>query len=166
MGGAIVPWNPYVDSWGCALELGGRGLWKAIRTWGGVFTGGFRTLTWVHREQLALSGKMKVCYDPGISHQDTKGPSAFILDTPALRTVRNKCLLLQVTQTMVSRVTVAERLRHLVKQERMGAKGRKGMQRRGTTPSTQPCANAVSATAASKLEWLEHQGWRTLQGGK
>ena len=72
---------------------------------------------------FALSGKMKVCYDPGISHQDTKGPSAFILDTPALRTVRNKCLLLQVTQTMVFRVTVAERLGHLVKQERMGVKG-------------------------------------------
>ena len=45
-----------------------------------------------------------------------KDPSAFILDTPALRTVRNKCLLLQVTQPVVFHVTVAERLGHLVKQ--------------------------------------------------
>ena len=82
-----------------------------------------------------------------------KDPSAFILDTPALRTVRNKCLLLQVTQPVVFHVTVAERLGHLVKQERMGVKrGERHAETETHARHPAVCHSVVSETAASKLE--------------
>lgn len=106
---------------------------------------------------LSLSGETKVPYDAGIS-PDTKVPSAF-LDTPALRTVRNKCLPLQVTQPVVFRATVAGRLGHQVKRGRVGVKGAERRAERGTHARPPGgCHRVASETAAREPGQLEHQG--------
>ena len=60
---------------------------------------------------------------------------------------------------MVFSATVAERLGHLVKRERVGVKGAEGHAERGTR--AQPaggCHRMASETAARELGQLEHQG--------
>ena len=53
---------------------------------------------------------------------------------------------------------VAERLGHLLKQERMGAKGAERHAERGShARHPAVCHSVVSATAASQPERLEHQ---------
>ena len=95
----FICWNPNtqggsIRSWQC----GGVGRW--LDDEGGALTNGISALiketpkelpypsaTWGHGEKTAV-------YEPGSrSSPDTKSSSAFILDFPASRTGRKKCLL-------------------------------------------------------------------------